>query len=183
MIKINLLPREERIRRAPLNTKLILAGVAIGVVLLAMAYGWYWLNGEVGRLQAAIRQAQADVKRFEGLAKQVDTFRAEKKRLEDMINVINALVAAQGSPVQLLDEISKALPSEVWLTSVNRSGKKLEISGIAFSNFNVANLMTNLGKAPDLLKNVDLVVSEKTVIENQSVEKFTITAEVVTGKS
>jgi hypothetical protein len=30
---------------------------------------------------------------------------------------------------------------------------------------------------------VDLVISEKTVIENQSVEKFTITAEVVTGKS
>ena len=113
MIKINLLPREERIRRAPLNTRLILSGVAIGVVLLAMAYGWYWLNGEVGRLQAAIRQAQADIKRFEGLAKQVDTFRAEKKRLEDMINVIDTLVAAQGSPVQLLDEISKALPRSV----------------------------------------------------------------------
>ncbi len=183
MIKINLLPREERIRRAPLNTNLILAGVGVVVVLLAMAYGWYWLNGEVGRLQAAIRQAQAEAKRLEGVAKQVDTFRAEKKRLEEMIKVIDTLVAAQGSPVQVLDEVSKALPNEVWLTSFNRSGKKLELSGIAFSNFNVANLMTNLSHAPNLLKNVDLVVSEKTTIENQSVEKFTITAEVVEGKS
>jgi type IV pilus assembly protein PilN len=183
MIKINLLPREERIRRAPLNTNLILAGVGVVVVLLAMAYGWYWLNGEVGRLQAAIRQAQAEAKRLEGVAKQVDTFRAEKKRLEEMIKVIDTLVAAQGSPVQVLDEVSKALPNEVWLTSFNRSGKKLELSGIAFSNFNVANLMTNLSHAPNLLKNVDLVVSEKTTIENQSVEKFTITAEIVEGKS
>jgi type IV pilus assembly protein PilN len=183
MIKINLLPREERIRRAPINTNLILVGVGVVVVLLAMAYGWYWLDGEVGRLEAAIRQAQADTKRFEGLAKQVDTFRTEKKRLEDMIKVIDTLAAAQGGPVQLLDEVSKALPNEVWLTSFSRTGKKLEISGIAFSNFNVANLMTSLGNAANQLKNVDLVVSEKTTIEDQSLEKFTITAEVVEGKS
>lgn len=183
MIKINLLPREERIRHAPLNTNLILAGVGVVVILLAMAYGWYWLNGEVRRLEGAIRQAQADLKRFEGLAKQVDKFKAEKKRLEEMIKVIDTLVAAQGSPVQILDEVSKALPNEVWLTSINRTGKKLDISGIAYSNFNVANLMTNLGKETNLLKNVDLVVSEKTTIEGQSVEKFTITAEIVERKS
>jgi type IV pilus assembly protein PilN len=183
MIKINLLPREERVRRAPINTNLILVGAGVVVVLLAMAYGWYWLDGEVGRLEASIRQAQADAKRFESLAKQVDTFRKEKKRLEDMIKVIDTLVAAQGGPVQLLDEVSKALPNEVWLTSFNRTGKKLEISGIAFSNFNVASLMTNLGNAANLLKNVDLVIAEKTTIEDRPMEKFTITAEVVERKS
>ena len=183
MIKINLLPREERVKRAPINTNLILAGVGAAVVLLAMAYGWYWLNGEVGRLEGAIRQAQADAKRYDDLAKQVDTFRAEKKRLEEKIKVIETLVAAQRGPVQLLDEVSRDLPNEVWLTSFNRTGKKLEISGIAFSNFNVATLMTNLGNATNLLKNVDLVVSEKTTVEQQSVEKFTITAEIVEEKS
>jgi type IV pilus assembly protein PilN len=182
MIKINLLPREERVRRAPINTTLILAGVGVVVALLAMAYGWYWLSGDVERLEGAIRQAQADVKRYDELAKQVDTFRAEKKRVEEKIKVIETLVAAQGGPVQLLDEVSKALPNEVWLTSFNRTGKRLEISGIAFSNFNVAALMTSLGKASNVLKSVDLVVSEKTTVENQSVEKFTITAEVVEGK-
>ena len=183
MIKINLLPREERVRRTPINISIILAGIGVVVVLLAMVYGWYWLNGDVQRLEAAIRQAQADAKRYDDLAKQVDMFRAEKKRLEEMIKIINTLVAAQGSPVQVLDEVSKALPNEVWLTSFNRTGKKLEISGIAYTNFNVASLMTNLSHAPNILKNVDLVVSEKTVIEDQSVERFTITAEIVEGKS
>ena len=183
MIKINLLPREERIRRAPMDTRLILAGLGVVVVLLVMAYGWYWLNGDVQRLEGGIQQAQADLKRYDDLAKQVDTFRAEKKRLEEKIKVIETLVAAQGGPVRLLDELSKDLPNEVWLTSFNRTGKKLEISGIAFSNFNVAALMTNLANAPNLLTNVDLVVSEKTTIEDQSVERFTITAEVVEGKT
>jgi Tfp pilus assembly protein PilN len=182
MIKINLLPREERAKRAPVNTQLILGAVCGAAVLLAMAYGWYWLNGQVRGLEASISETQAELRRFDELAKQVDRFRVEKKRLEDKIKVIETLVAAQAGPVQILDEVSKALPTEVWLTTLNRTGKRLEISGIAFSNFNVATLMTNLGKAGNLLANVDLVISEKTSIEDVPMERFTITAEVVEGK-
>jgi len=178
MIKINLLPREERLRRAPIKSGLILAAACGVIVLLVMAYGWYWLNGEVGRLQSTIQQTQAELKRFEELAKQVDKYRAEKKRLEEKIKVIETLVAEQAGPVRLLDELSKALPNEVWLTSINRTGKRLEVGGVAFSNFNVAALMTSLSKASDLVANVDLVVSEKMTVENVPVERFIITMDV-----
>jgi Tfp pilus assembly protein PilN len=183
MIKINLLPREERARSAPLPTTLIL-GMACGVVLLlAMGIGWFWLNGEVAHLESTIKQTQEELRRFDELAKQVDRFRAEKKRLEEKIKIIETLVAAQGGPVQILDEVSKALPTEVWLTALNRTGKRLEISGIAFSNFSVATLMTNLGNASKLLTNVDLVIAEKTKVEEVPVERFTITAEVIEDKT
>ncbi|RPH99165.1 MAG: hypothetical protein EHM71_13420 [Zetaproteobacteria bacterium] len=182
MIKINLLPREERKRHAPANTKVLLGIAAAFVLLAAMGYGWYWLNGEVNRLQADIQRTQAELKRFEELAKQVDKFQAEKKRLEEKIKVIATLTAAQGGPVRLLDEISKALPSEVWLTAFTRTGKKLDISGIAYSNFSVANFMTNLSSASGLIANVDLVVSEKATVEQVPVERFSITMEVKDGK-
>lgn len=182
MIKINLLPREERIRRAPVNTTLILAAVGAVILVSAMGYGWYWLNGDVGRLEASIRQARADLKRFDDLAKQVEKYRGEKKRLEDKIKVIETLVAAQRGPVRILDDVSRALPGEVWLTALNRTGNRLEISGIAFSNFNVATLMTSLSKDSGVLSNVDLVVSEKTTVADVPVERFTITAEVVERK-
>jgi type IV pilus assembly protein PilN len=182
MIRINLLPPEERKRRAPIPTKLILAGFGVVVVLLGMAYGWYWLSGEVEGVRKKITETQAELKRYEELAKQVDKAQAEKKKLEEKIKIIEKLVAAQGGPVQLLDEVSKSLPNDVWLTSVNRSGKKLEISGVAFTNFSVANFMTSLGRATDVLSSVDLVVSEKTTVEQAPVEKFTIVAEVKEGK-
>ncbi|HYL80032.1 MAG TPA: PilN domain-containing protein, partial [Candidatus Acidoferrum sp.] len=98
------------------------------------------------------------------------------------IKVIGSLVDAQAGPVRLLDEVSRALPNEVWLTTLTRTGKKMEISGIAFSNFSVANFMTNLGKASPLISNVDLVVSEKAVVEQVPVERFSITMEVKEGK-
>jgi type IV pilus assembly protein PilN len=182
MIKINLLPREERRRRAPVNTTIILAIVAAAIGFLAMGYGWFWLNGEVNRLQADIQRTQAELRRFEELAKQVDKFQAEKKRLEEKLKIIQALMVAQGGPVRVLDEVSKALPNEVWLTAFTRTGKKLDISGIAYSNFNVATFMTNLGNASTLISNVDLVVSEKAVVEQVPVERFTITMEVKDGK-
>ena len=182
MIKINLLPREERKRHAPINTKVLLAGVAGVAGLLAMGYGWFWLNGEVSRLEADIQRTQAELRRFEELAKQVDKFQAEKKRLEEKLKIIQALMVAQGGPVRLLDEVSKALPNEVWLTAFTRNGKKLDVSGIAYSNFNVATFMTNLGNATPLISNVDLVVSEKTVVEQVPVERFSITMEVKDSK-
>ena len=178
MIRINLLPKEQRVQRAPVSTTRILATVAGVILLLAMAYGWYWLSSDVSRLETSIQETRTELKRFEELAKQVDKYRAEKKRLEEKIQVIQTLVAAQAGPVRLLDELSKALPAEVWLTALNRTGKRLEISGIAFTNFNVAALMTNLGKATDVISNVDLVVSEKTTVEQIPVERFTISMDI-----
>lgn len=178
MIKINLLPREERTRRAPVNTRHLLSAVGAAVVLLGMGYGWYWLTEQVGGLEADIRKTEAELKRYEELAKQVDRYQAEKKRLEEKIKVIAALMAAQGGPVRLLDEVSRALPNEVWLTSLARTGKKLDIQGIAFSNFSVANFMTNLSSASALISNVDLVESVKATVEQVPVERFSITAEV-----
>ncbi|HSD51557.1 MAG TPA: PilN domain-containing protein [Candidatus Methylomirabilis sp.] len=182
MIKINLLPREERVKRAPLPVGFAFGIFCVLVLLGAMGFGWYVLSSTVSGLEAEIARTQAELRRFDELAKQVDRFRAEKKRLEEKIKIIETLVAAQGGPVRLLDEVSKALPAEVWLTSLNRTGKRLEMSGIAFSNFNVAALMTNLGNASNLLTNVDLVISEKTTVEDVPVERFTITAEVKEGK-
>ena len=73
MIKINLLPREERKRHAPINTKLLLAGVGCVVALLAMGYGWFWLNGEVNRLRSTVlanekRQAAANATNAKAVA-------------------------------------------------------------------------------------------------------------------
>jgi type IV pilus assembly protein PilN len=183
MIKINLLPREERIRRKPLDTTFIFLAVFAIVMAAAMGWGWFWLNGEVNRVQGDIAQTQADLRKFDELAKQVERFRGEKQKLQDKINVIETLVAAQSGPVRVLDEVSKALPNDVWLTAFNRTGRRLELSGIAFSPFQVADFMKALGTAGDLLQSVDLVISESTKVEEVPVQRFTITADLREGKA
>ena len=179
MIKINLLPRDGR-PRGPVNVNLTILFASLGVlvVLAGMGYGWYWVNDQVVRLDATIKQTEADLKRFEELAKQVDLFQAEKKRLEEKIKIISSLMLDQTGPVRLLDEVSKALPNEVWLTSFARSGKKMDIQGVAFSNVKVADFMTNLSGASSLISSVDLLESAKGAVEQVPVERFSITVEL-----
>lgn len=179
MIKINLLPRDGR-PRGPVNVNMniLFASLAALVVLAGMGYGWYWLNDQVVRLEANIQQTEADLKRYEELAKQVATFQGDKKRLEEKIKVIESLMLAQTGPVRLLDEVSKALPNEVWLTSFARSGKKMDILGIAFSDIRVADFMTNLSGASSLISSVDLVESANATVEAVQVKRFSITVEL-----
>jgi len=185
MIKINLLPREERKRQrhTQVNIPILLGLLGLVVTVLAMGYGWYWLNGEVNRLQSDIQTTQAELKRVEDITKLVDKLQKDKKAVQDKLKTVETLVAAQSGPVRLLDEISRGLPEEVWLTSMARVGKKLDISGFAFSPYSVATFMTNLGGAKELVNTVDLVVSEKAVVEQVPVERFSITMELKEGKS
>jgi Tfp pilus assembly protein PilN len=183
MIKINLLPKEEQKKAAPPSATPILAGLGVLALLGLMGYGWYWLNGEIEAVQQKIEATKADLKRVEDITKLVDKLQKDKKTVESKLKTVETLVAAQSGPVRLLDTISRALPAEVWLTGMVRSGKKLDISGFAFSPFSVATFMTNLSGARELLNTVDLVVSEKAVVEQVPVERFSITVDLKEGKS
>lgn len=183
MIKINLLPREEQKKAAPPSATPYLAGLGVVVFLGLMGYGWYWLSGEIEGVQKEIERTQTELKRVEDITKLVDKLQKDKKTVQDKLKTVETLVAAQSGPVRLLDEISRDLPKEIWLTSMVRAGKKLDISGFAFSPYSVATFMTNLGAAKELVNSVDLVVSEKAMVEQVPVERFSVTLELKEGKS
>jgi type IV pilus assembly protein PilN len=185
MIKINLLPREEQKKAAPASATPYLAGLGVVVLLVLMGYGWYWLNGEIEGVQKEIERTQAELKRVEDITKLVDKLQKDKKTVQDKLKTVETLVAAQSGPVRLLDAVSRALPGEreIWLTGMVRAGKKLDISGFAFTPYSVATFMTNLGAAKELVSSVDLVVSEKAVVEQVPVERFSVTMELKEGKS
>ncbi len=182
MIKINLLPKERR--RGPgikIAKPMLIVVPAIPVLFLAMAFVWWYLDGQIDQLQQEVRRSQAELKKYESDIKKVDQFRADKKRLEDRVAVVKRLAAEQERPVQLLDQISRALPDEVWITSLNKAREKLTLQGYAFSNFGIANFMTELGKTqPVLIKRVELNFSEKATVDRVPVERFEITADLGT---
>jgi type IV pilus assembly protein PilN len=177
MITINLLPKERRRGRGIALPKPVLyAGLGAVVVLGAMAVYWFHLDGQLQQLQESVTRNRQELKKYEAEIKRVDQFRADKKRLEERLRIVERLAAEQHGPVRLLDQISQVLPEEVWLTALNKTRDRLSLSGYAFSNFGIANFMTELGKLQPAIRNVELVVSEKAVVERVPVERFEITA-------
>jgi len=179
MIRINLLPRGER-PRPPTSVRGEFF-VILGLVIILAAIGALWVNlrSQISELRKEITQMEAELVKYQTISKEVEKFKADKRSLQDKLASIDRLKAGQVGPVHVLDEVSKLLPRGVWLTSLNNSSSRLIIQGFSFTNFAIADFMTQLAKTPSgRFSDVDLTYSEHSTIGKVPVEKFEITCTV-----
>ena len=179
MIRINLLPHAER-PKPPTRVRggffIIVAGLCLLVIL---GLRWFSVKTQIADLNKENVQLQADLIKYQAIAKEVEKFKADKGSLEAKLASIDRLKAGQVGPVHILDQVSQLLPDGVWLTSLNHTAARLVLQGYAFTNFSIAEFMTQLAKSPDgRFTNVDLSYSEHAVIGKVPVEKFEITCTV-----
>jgi Tfp pilus assembly protein PilN len=176
MIKINLLPREERHKKV--QVKVPQAGIVILAILMVGGMWLYWrsVKRDVQRIQAEIVATRNEIAQNQQIVRLVEQYARDKKQLQERLAVIQRLIHAQGIPVRLLDGISQALPDDVWLAGVSKLSGKLSIQGYASSHFSVADLMIALGRLKPMIGNVELIFSELQIYENKPVERFEILA-------
>ena len=121
------------------------------VLLVAVAATgglWYKLTGERDRLKRTEAEMRAERDRLQVFINKVDELEKKRASLEHKINIINNLKDAQGGPVRVMDEVSKALPELVWLESMGFLGADLTLVGQAMDENAVANYISNLDDSP-----------------------------------
>ena len=162
MIKINLLaegkrPVVARKGRTPTTPTPMGGGgggdlantLLIGTIVLGLlvAGGWWLLlNMKLNKKQEQINVAQKEVDELAQVIKEVEAYKAKKAELERKINVINDLKENQRGPVQILDEVSKAVPELLWLTGVEATNTNVNLRGSTFNMSAIANLIDNLDR-------------------------------------
>ena len=155
MVKINLLAEGKRpvIARRAKQPLLQLSGanaanilfLAITVVGLIAAVVWYFLlENRIERKDQEIRVAQKEVDELQAVIKEVQAYEAQLKELRRKVEVITNLKDNQRGPVQIMDEVSKALPELLWLTSMDVTPRTINFRGTAFNMSAVANFIDNL---------------------------------------
>jgi type IV pilus assembly protein PilN len=85
----------------------------------------------------------------------VEKFKADKKILEGKIAVIDELKTFRKVQVHYMDELNKALPSQVWLEFYQQRGDGLVLRGKSLSTDDIAGFMRNL-EASDYFGDVRL---------------------------
>ena len=173
MIRVNLLPKAAR-RTSDRDWRPMAGAIVGGLVLLGMLYGWWSVASDARSLQRRTVTLQAELRKLEKVAKKVERFKAEKRKLEQRLKAIKTLSASQSAPVSLLQVLSVKLPDEMWLTSMSKTGKRLVIRGYSFTDFGIADFMTQLSEAAPLVRDVELVYSEKAAVRKAPVKKFEI---------
>lgn len=173
MIRVNLLPKAAR-KTSDRDWRPMAGGIVGVLVLLGMLYGWWSFASEARSLQRRTVTLQAELQKLERVAKKVERFKADKRKLEQRLKAIRNLSASQSAPVSLLQALSLKLPDEMWLTSMSKTGNRLVIRGYSFSDFGIADFMTQLSKTAPLIRDVELVYSEKAALRKAPVKKFEI---------
>jgi type IV pilus assembly protein PilN len=153
MIRINLLaverPAEKKKKAAAgggpsgIQAYLFLAFFCGGAALLC-AFLYFLKQSQLGELDTKIAQAQKRQQELKAIKAQVDAFEAKKKMLDAKVSLIEQLKAQQGGPVHMLDEVSKALPDFVWLTSLDQTGNSVKFAGESNGLSAVADFISNL---------------------------------------
>jgi Tfp pilus assembly protein PilN len=174
MIRINLLPREERPKKVTVRIPQAAVGVVATLAAVAMFAYWRSVKWEISRLQDEAVMVRQEIARNKQVVQLVERYARDKQQLQDRLAIIRRLLAAQEAPVRLLDGISQALPDEVWLTGVTKTSGRLVVQGYASSHFAVANLMVALGRLKPMIGSVELNFSERHLFENKPVERFEI---------
>jgi type IV pilus assembly protein PilN len=179
MIRINLLPKEERVSTrtiafpkaaslAPLAALVAVAAI-VGVTAALEHAKVAALRSDVADLREEVRAIQPQVDRVKKLT-------AQREELERRLDVIRQLDEGRFLSVRVMDDMSREVPRYMWLTNVNQQGTaKVTVNGITFSNLIVADYMKRLERSP-MFAGVDLSGTERGEIDGRKVVKFAISA-------
>jgi type IV pilus assembly protein PilN len=182
MIKINLLsiPKARKVKKQmEIQYELILAGVLIGIVVVACTYFWYLMNSRIDRLKNEKTKANAELTVLKEKVKEVENYESNKKVLEEKNKIIEQLKKNQGAPVHLLDELSKSMePLKIWLTTVKEEGQQVEVDGKAVTNADIVQFINNL-KNTKFFGDIQLIESRQAIELNVPVYSFKLKCTMV----
>lgn len=190
MIHINLLSpeREKPSRREPVSSfdrsgqKIT---VACTLMLVAAAAGvgwWYWsLQQESARLADVLASAKQESQRLRAAIVQVQKFEDQRAQLQQRVTLIEQLKRGQSGPVHLLDQISRGLPEQLWLTQFEQKGDDLTIEGRCMTLNSLSDFVGNLERSGWFKRPVEILDSRSDQVQaaDTSVIKFTIKAKFV----
>jgi type IV pilus assembly protein PilN len=178
MIRINLLPRDERKTRRSIQFPKVGALMPVLVLILVIALFAavsVFQTLQIGRLKSDIARAEQEAAKLKPQIQTIQDLTQKREELQRRLNVIADLDKTRLQRVKLVDELSRCVPEHLWLTSYEETGNKVQIEGVTFSNLLVADFMTRLEASP-LYGSVDLLVAEKGTIDQRNVVKFKVTA-------
>jgi type IV pilus assembly protein PilN len=182
MIRINLIAPERTVQKkrsaapaAPgaLQTSLLFF-LFLAVAAVACLGGWWLTTARLNELQGKITAAEKRQTELRAIKIQVEEFEKKKTLLETKVALIEKLKAEQRGPVHMLDEISKALPDFVWLTSLDETAGALRLRGESNSLTSVADFISALQRS-GWFPSMDLVDSK----ESNSIVTFELSGRFV----
>jgi len=183
MIRINLLKPEKKELKEAVPTraeeikekkKTDLSPLIILPFIAIIGFLFITQKNSIDRERALLDKAKKEKRKLQYVFSKLQELERQKALYERKINLINRLKSRQGTPVIIMDELSRNLPDWVWLTKVTYKNQMIQIKGNAISNNLIADYILNLENSP-YFHNVNLIASTQRKIRNDQIQEFSMT--------
>jgi type IV pilus assembly protein PilN len=195
MIRIDLLPKEERRRKAamapkaraprarkpaagvklPVGIDTAIVAAILVVAIIAMVIYYTNQNREIAKLEDEIATMQAELQRLQEAVRLVRELEEKERTIKVKLDIIAKLNKDRFLRAHMVDELSNVLPDNCWLSLITEKNRQLTIEGYAFSNFTVADFMRK-AETSNYIEDVDLTVLNRDKAAGYDVMKFKLTA-------
>jgi Tfp pilus assembly protein PilN len=138
-IKVNLLPREDRPRRAGIAPSIgrpsaggaagIAVWAALGVLVLAVLYvggSYYFALSERDALRKEVARLREEDKDLKSRLTELELVRAAKREIERRIDIIGKVAKSQKVPLSMMNGVLAAVPQGVWLQSFDMKPQEVQ---------------------------------------------------------
>ena len=173
MIRINLLPVRELEAESVRRRELTIGGAILGAALLVMG-GIYFLQWhEHSRLENELTDLRGEIQALNVKVKEVGELQNKIKDLRGKNKIFEDLSKKRVGPVRVLESLSLATPTSLWLTELRENGGNVVINGLATDNQTIAEFMRALANSK-YFNNVDLVEVVQEKAAAPALKKFSI---------
>jgi len=170
MTLINLLPPEIAEKRKK-RQQLVLVSALFCVYAMVLVGIWCYYEMQKRILTAEVKELDVKIAALVPDITEVQRIEAENNEIKRRVGVINGLAKGRFRWVTVMDEFSKAMTEDVWISNFSPSEEnKISISCSAFSNYAVANFMVGLMKNP-FFANIELTGG----VSGDDIKSFSIT--------
>jgi type IV pilus assembly protein PilN len=183
MIRINLLPREEKAQRQPIQFDLNIGDMVMPVVMIAaaalvIAGSMMSQRSRQSALEKSIQQVDAESRALAPQIARVNQLAQERAELDLRMGIITKLEKGRTQSVRLMDELARCVPDHLWLTGASQDASgRLQLEGVTYSNLVVSDFMSRLERS-SMFGDVELAVAERGNVTDKSVVKFQLSASV-----
>jgi type IV pilus assembly protein PilN len=182
MIRINLLPYREEIRKAKRQQFYSMTGmfVVLGVLIVGLVYTMIGFAIESQRdTNKILREEIAAAKKQ---AEEIKGIRARIQALLGRKNAIESLQSDRSGIVHLLNELTRQTPEGIYLTSIEQTGKSVTLRGYTQSSSRVSSFMRNIASSNWMASPV-LIEVKAAVVNGRRLPEFALKFQVVPSKS
>src|ERR1700723_2810424 len=185
MIRINLLgqARPKATKQAvPLEAtmQIIFLLVALGLAFIVLSVTYFQQKKDLDATNTRIAALRAEKQSLQKVKQDGDRFESQKSVLEQRISVIETLQKNRTGGQELLQMVANTVVrgDALWLTSMERKGDNLDITGEAGSINAVANFLTQMRRSGYFDKIEIKEAKENDIQKGVQTYSFTMSAEV-----